>query len=162
MGQRGVPRRARMVVGAGGGAAGWRGARRLGVRGVHRQAFAPHRGDRREVGVSVQNRSMIELLNDRRNNRTAAAARAAVKMLAVASGVVGVLLAAPPPVRAQVERGELQLLVSDRTGLPVRAAGTLTSEAPQLARAFSTDDRGRFTLQNLPFGVYRLILEHAG
>jgi hypothetical protein len=66
------------------------------------------------------------------------------------------------PVVAQVERGELRLGVTDAIGLPVPASGTLTSEAPQLYREFSTDESGRFTLQDLPFGRYRLTIEQAG
>jgi hypothetical protein len=68
----------------------------------------------------------------------------------------------PASALAQVERGELQIQVTDPTGLPLRVNGTLASEAPQLHRAFRTDDTGRFAFQNLPFGVYRLVIEHAG
>src|SRR5205085_2432103 len=64
--------------------------------------------------------------------------------------------------RAQVERGEIRLTVTDQTGLPLVAAGTLTSEAPQLARRFATDVNGRFVLRDLPFGVFRLIVERGG
>ncbi|HUR33509.1 MAG TPA: TonB-dependent receptor [Vicinamibacterales bacterium] len=67
-----------------------------------------------------------------------------------------------PVARAQVERGEIRLTVTDQTGLPVAATGTLASEAPQLFRAFSTDAAGRFTLQELPFGVFRLVVERDG
>ena len=63
---------------------------------------------------------------------------------------------------AQVERGEIRLTVTDQTGLPLVAAGTLTSEAPQLLRSFATDANGRFALQDLPFGVFRLIVERSG
>ncbi|MDH4063695.1 MAG: TonB-dependent receptor [Acidobacteriota bacterium] len=63
---------------------------------------------------------------------------------------------------AQVERGELRLLVEDSTGLPLRASGTLASEAPQLFRSFSTDDAGRFAFQDLPFGVFRLVVRCPG
>ena len=70
--------------------------------------------------------------------------------------------AGPATALAQVERGELQIRVADQSGLPLRANGTLASEAPQLHRAFVTDDAGRFALQNLPFGVYRLVIEHQG
>jgi hypothetical protein len=60
---------------------------------------------------------------------------------------------------AQVDRGEVRLQVTDLAGIPIRASGTLTSEAPQLARTFLTDSRGFFALQDLPFGVYRLTVE---
>jgi outer membrane cobalamin receptor len=65
-------------------------------------------------------------------------------------------------IRAQVERGEIRLSVVDQTGLPLAATGTLTSEAPQLLRNFSIDATGKFTLQELPFGVFRLIIEREG
>jgi hypothetical protein len=38
--------------------------------------------------------------------------------------------------RAQVERGEIRLVVTDQTGLAIAATGTLASEAPQLLRTF--------------------------
>jgi len=63
---------------------------------------------------------------------------------------------------AQVERGELRVVVTDATGLSLRVSGTLASEAPQTYRAFTTDDEGRFTLGRVPFGVYRLIIERSG
>ena len=63
---------------------------------------------------------------------------------------------------AQVERGELRLAVSDQTGLPVSVVGTLTSEAPQLFRSFIVDQSGRYTLQDLPFGMFRLAVERPG
>ena len=68
----------------------------------------------------------------------------------------------PGTTGAQVERGEIRLMVADATGLPLGASGTLASEAPQLFRAFSIDESGRFALQNLPFGVFRLLVERAG
>src|SRR6266566_7848033 len=76
--------------------------------------------------------------------------------------IVAIALVVPARAIAQVERGELQLRVTDSTGVPVRSSGTLASEAPQLYRAFETDSAGSFTLQNLPFGVYQLRLECEG
>jgi len=64
--------------------------------------------------------------------------------------------------RAQVERGEIRLVVTDQSGLPIGAAGTLASEAPQLFRSFSIDPSGRFALQDLPFGSFRLTIERSG
>src|SRR5262245_52532227 len=68
------------------------------------------------------------------------------------------------PVRAaaQVDRGALQLRVTDETGVGLRSAGTITSEAPQFFRAFETDSVGTFLLENLPFGRYQLRLESVG
>jgi hypothetical protein len=80
----------------------------------------------------------------------------------VVIAIVAAALARPFSAAAQVERGELRVVITDPSGLPMPASGTLTSEAPQLYRAFTADAAGRFTLQNLPFGVYRLIVERPG
>ncbi len=82
-----------------------------------------------------------------------------LRCLALA-GVLGATSAGEA--RAQVERGEIRLTVTDQTGLPLAATGTLTSEAPQLSRTFATDANGKFALQDLPFGAFRLIVEHSG
>ncbi|MFN7993303.1 MAG: TonB-dependent receptor [Bryobacteraceae bacterium] len=65
------------------------------------------------------------------------------------------------PVLAQVDTGELRLTVTDSTGLALPSAGTLVSQATQTRREFRTDGAGHFTFQHLPFGVYRLTVEHA-
>jgi outer membrane receptor protein involved in Fe transport len=84
-------------------------------------------------------------------------------MTKIVAAVLLMLAVSPPTVYAQIERGELRLLVTDRTGLPLRGApGTLVSEAPQMYRSFATDDDGRFTLQQLPYGVYRVMVAGAG
>jgi outer membrane cobalamin receptor len=75
---------------------------------------------------------------------------------------IGLLLLACGVLSAQVDTGELRLSVSDSTGLALPSAGTLVSAASQTRREFKTDDAGRFTLQHLPFGMYRLTVEHAG
>ena len=78
-------------------------------------------------------------------------------------GALAVLaLSLPAPATAQVDRGVLQLRVTDATGLPLRSAGTIASEAPQFFRAFETDSVGVFVLENLPFGRYQLQLEADG
>jgi hypothetical protein len=66
------------------------------------------------------------------------------------------------PAAAQIERGELQIAVTDPAGLPIHATGTLLSEAPRTYRTFVTDDTGRFILERLAFGVYRLVIECEG
>ncbi len=82
-----------------------------------------------------------------------------VRWWARALAVTVAVIAWPGEAPAQVDRGEIRLHVTDPTGLPIRASGTLTSEAPQLYRAFDTDETGFFALRNLPFGIYRLIVE---
>ena len=72
-------------------------------------------------------------------------------------------LAAGPAARAQLETGEVRLSVVDPSGLPVAgSSGMLLSDASHTERGFLTDDQGRFTFTHLPFGVYRLTLEHSG
>jgi hypothetical protein len=68
----------------------------------------------------------------------------------------------PAPVTAQVDRGVLQLRITDATGTPLRSRGSISSEAPQFFRAFETDSVGTFVLENLPFGRYQLRLEAEG
>ena len=63
---------------------------------------------------------------------------------------------------AQREYGELHLEVQDQQGAPVAANGELISEANQVRRSFSADSDGRATAQDLPFGLYRLSITHAG
>ena len=62
----------------------------------------------------------------------------------------------------QLASGELRLIVTDATGLPVRAVGTLTSGASDTSRSFDTDAVGRFVFDRLPAGVYRLTVASAG
>ena len=63
---------------------------------------------------------------------------------------------------AQVDTGELRLAVNDATGLPLPSSGILASDVSQTRRQFKTDDTGHFVFQHLPFGMYRLTVEHAG
>src|ERR1022692_1984346 len=74
---------------------------------------------------------------------------------------IGLILLACGLVWGQVDTGELRLSVSDSTGLALPSSGTLVSAASQTRREFKTDDAGRFTFQHLPFGMYRLTVEHA-
>ena len=63
---------------------------------------------------------------------------------------------------AQRELGELHLEVQDQQGAPVAAAVELISDANQVRRNFSSDTDGRATVLDLPFGLYRLSITHAG
>jgi len=80
-------------------------------------------------------------------------------VIALIAGFAALL---PARATAQVDRGTLQLRVTDATGAPLRSAGTISSEAPQFFRAFETDAVGTFVLENLPFGRYQLRLESEG
>lgn len=75
---------------------------------------------------------------------------------------IGLLLLASGLAWGQVDTGELRLAVSDATGLALPSSGVLVSEASQTRREFKTDETGRLTFQHLPFGIYRLSVEHAG
>jgi hypothetical protein len=73
------------------------------------------------------------------------------------------LLAAPilliaPLARAQRVRGELHVEVRDSQGKEVAATAELVSEANQLHRKFQIAADGQATMQDLPFGIYRLSL----
>ena len=74
---------------------------------------------------------------------------------------IGLLLLACGVLSGQVDTGELRLSVSDSTGLALPSSGTLVSALSQTRREFKTDDAGRFTFQHLPFGMYRLTVDHA-
>jgi carboxypeptidase family protein len=80
-------------------------------------------------------------------------------VIALLAGLAALL---PVGAAAQVDRGTLQLRVTDATGAPLRSAGTISSEAPQFFRAFETDAVGTFVLENLPFGRYQLRLQSEG
>lgn len=58
--------------------------------------------------------------------------------------------------------GELRLKVTDPTGLGVKTAIEIVSEANQYRRTLSTDDQGALTIQRLPYGVYELQINQPG
>jgi hypothetical protein len=64
--------------------------------------------------------------------------------------------------QAQRVRGELRIEVRDPQGASSPAAGELRSEANQLHRTFQIALDGRYTAQDLPFGVYRLNVRAEG
>ncbi|HUS08074.1 MAG TPA: TonB-dependent receptor [Bryobacteraceae bacterium] len=55
--------------------------------------------------------------------------------------------------------GEIRLSVTDSAGASMAASGNLVNQSTQLRQAFTTDPDGRYTAQNLPFGIYRLQVE---
>jgi hypothetical protein len=63
---------------------------------------------------------------------------------------------------AQSGTGELRLRVTDPDGLAVRATAELSSDANEIHRTYLTDDTGALTARSLPFGLYRLKVEHEG
>jgi hypothetical protein len=72
-----------------------------------------------------------------------------------------VVLLLAPPLIAQTNMGELRLKVTDPQGLGVKSAVRLTSEANEFHDTFSTDESGVLIAKRLPFGLYRVEVEHA-
>jgi hypothetical protein len=58
--------------------------------------------------------------------------------------------------------GELRVVVTDATGLPVQSAIELLSQANQVRRALQTDDQGRVIARQLPFGTYQVLASREG
>ncbi|HEY2352758.1 MAG TPA: TonB-dependent receptor, partial [Candidatus Acidoferrum sp.] len=68
----------------------------------------------------------------------------------------------PAPLRAQRARGELRIEVRDAQGASLAAEAELLSEVNQMHRTFQISPDGRFSAQDLPFGVYRLSVRAPG
>jgi len=66
------------------------------------------------------------------------------------------------PLHAQRVRGELRIEVHDSAGATIAADAELLSEANQLHRTFKIAQDGRYTAQDLPFGLYRLNINAEG
>jgi len=66
------------------------------------------------------------------------------------------------PALGQFETGALHLDVSDPSGLALPSTVTLVSEATRTRRQNKTNDAGQIQFQHLPFGVYRLTVDHPG
>ncbi len=66
------------------------------------------------------------------------------------------------PVAAQHDRGELEIEVHDQQGAALAASGELVSEGNQFHLSFQVGEEGRYSAQDLAFGVYRLSLTLAG
>ena len=63
---------------------------------------------------------------------------------------------------AQGRSGELRLTVADSTGAALPAHGVLISQANHFELTFETNLAGEYTAKELPFGNYKLSLEHSG
>jgi hypothetical protein len=66
------------------------------------------------------------------------------------------------PLHAQRVRGEVRIEVHDSAGATIAADAELLSEANQLHRSFKIAQDGRYTAQDLPFGLYRLNINAEG
>lgn len=72
------------------------------------------------------------------------------------------LLICSSSVFAQRATGELRLQVFDPSGAPLESTGTLTGQATGVARTFTTDPAGNYTIRALPFGQYLLMVQSPG
>jgi hypothetical protein len=66
------------------------------------------------------------------------------------------------PLYGQSNTGELRLRVIDPSGLGVKTAVQIVSEANEYRATLSTNDRGYLDAQRLPFGIYQISIDHAG
>ncbi len=66
------------------------------------------------------------------------------------------------PLLAQSNTGELRIRVTDPSGLGVKSAVELVSEANQFQKALTTDGAGDLVVKRIPFGVYRVQIDHPG
>jgi hypothetical protein len=77
-------------------------------------------------------------------------------------GLLGLVLVARTTARAQHARGELRIEVRDPQGAAVPTKAELVSDANQFRRTFQVGMDGRYVMQDLPFGVYRLSVNTEG
>ena len=75
---------------------------------------------------------------------------------------LGILCLSARSLHAQRVRGELRIEVHDSAGATIAADAELLSEANQLHRTFKIALDGRYTAQDLPFGIYRLNINAEG
>ena len=66
------------------------------------------------------------------------------------------------PLFAQSNSGELRLKVVDPSGLGVRTAVQITSNANQYRNTLATSDQGALDVQRLPYGLYQLEIKQPG
>jgi hypothetical protein len=62
---------------------------------------------------------------------------------------------------AQLEKGQLRVSVTDATGLALPSHVTISSEISQTRRDAQTGPDGQVTFHQLPFGAYKVTVEHA-
>jgi outer membrane cobalamin receptor len=85
-----------------------------------------------------------------------------MKKMFASLGVPALLVLAVLPAQAQRVRGEMRVEVRDPQGAAAPSAAELVSDANQFRRTFQVGTDGRYVIQDLPFGVYRLSLSAAG
>ena len=72
------------------------------------------------------------------------------------------LLSLAVPAFGQANQGELQLKVTDPSGLAVKAIVRIVSEGNHYANTLATDAEGRLDAQRLPYGLYRVEIRQPG
>ncbi|HEV3037344.1 MAG TPA: TonB-dependent receptor [Candidatus Angelobacter sp.] len=63
---------------------------------------------------------------------------------------------------AQDRTGELRLNITDPAGATVQAHCEIVSQANHFLLAFETNTQGQYTVKELPFGSYKVTVEHPG
>jgi len=76
--------------------------------------------------------------------------------------IVLVVILSAFSVAGQSNTGEVRLKVTDPTGLGLQSTVEIGSDANQLQQRFLTDGAGNLVVRQLPFGVYRIRVEHQG
>ena len=66
------------------------------------------------------------------------------------------------PALCQSNSGELRLRIADPSGRGVQATIHLLSQANQYSTTLETDRQGKLDIARLPYGIYRLQVDHAG
>jgi outer membrane receptor protein involved in Fe transport len=66
------------------------------------------------------------------------------------------------PTYAQAPAGAIRLEVKDPSGVPMEAEGKLERPDRRVIRSFHTDAQGKFDLEGLQYGSYRLEISRAG
>ena len=84
------------------------------------------------------------------------------KLTAHVLGVLALALLPGRPAHAQRARGELRIEVHDPQGAAVPTQAELVSNANEFRRTFQVGAEGRYVMQDLPFGVYRLSVNTEG
>jgi hypothetical protein len=74
----------------------------------------------------------------------------------------GVLLLSAVPGWGQVNYGELRLKVADPSGIGIKATVHLVSAGNDYDKSFVTDGSGALAVQQVPYGVYRVLVHKAG
>jgi outer membrane cobalamin receptor len=75
---------------------------------------------------------------------------------------VALFLLCACPLLGQSNSGELRVRVTDPSGLGVKSSVELVSEANQFRETLPTDAGGDLVIKRIPFGVYRIQIEHPG